>query len=127
MAQTIRTYELHTKEVTNGSQKFPSSTAKIGDEYFKVKFTKECNTSPKTSGVYEIKLALEDCSIQNGEIYTDKDGNKKRGNRTIWVRNVIELRKHTEEEMREANAKAMLEALEGTTFTEIKSDDPLPF
>ena len=127
MAQTVRTYELHTKEVTNGSQKFPSSTAKIGDEYFKVKFTKDCNTSPKTSGVYDLKVALEDCSIQNGEIYTDKDGNKKRGNRTIWVRNVLELRKHSDEEMREANAKAMLEALEGTTFTELKPDDDLPF
>lgn len=107
MTNTVRTIVLHSQEIKKDKQSFIASSAEINGRWFKVKFTKECDGQPKTKGLYELTIDFDECSIENGKIYTRADGTTGIANDTIWVRTIAGLRKFTEEELKEANRESM--------------------
>lgn len=120
----IRTFKIAAREVTHENQKFIACSTKIGDKYFKVKFTKDCATQPRKRGLYDITLNTDKCSIERGKKYINKQGYEAEGQPTIWVKEVDNLRAYTEEELNainEAKFKAVFDAAEANT------DEPFPF
>lgn len=101
------TIELHCQEVRDGNKSFIVSSANINGEWYKIKFVKTCEISPKVRGLYDLTISFDDCSVENGKPYYDNEGNVKQGMSTIWVRKVESLRKYTDEEMRERNRAKM--------------------
>ena len=104
---TIRTIKIFAKEVRKDKQSFIACTTQIKDKWYKIKFTRECNSIPNSRGVYELKIDVADTSYQKGETYINKQGKKAQGNDIIWVRKIAEIRQYTEEELRENNAIVM--------------------
>lgn len=102
-----RKIELHCREVKKDKTYFIVSTAELNGEWYKIKFTKNCENTPKNRGLYELTIDLGDCSIQDGKEYTTKDGEIRKDMATVWVRNVISLRKYSQEEMSERNREYM--------------------
>lgn len=104
----IRTITISAKEIiTDTKKKFISCSAKIRDKWFKIKFTQDCNDTPKTKGLYRLTVDLNECSVERGKHYTNKSGKKGVENDTIWVRSVAGLAKYTEEELAERNLAEM--------------------
>ena len=106
---TIRTIELHAQEVKKDKQSFIASSAEINGKWYKIKFTKECNDMPRVRGLYELVIDFDDCSVEKGKPYTNSKGKQAIANDTIWVRHIVGLRMHTEEELKAANRAAMNE------------------
>ena len=121
------TYDLrlNVKEITNGNTKFPACTAKYNGQWFKVKFTRECENSPKTRGVYRLVFESGDGSIENGKKFTRKDGTTGIGNATIWVRKITSITKYSDEELSKMNGEELDKVLNG--YTEIDTNEELPF
>lgn len=107
MESTVRTITIHSQEVKKDKQTFIASSAEINGKWFKIKFTKECGDGPKTRGLYELTIDLDECSIEAGKRYTNSKGKSGVANDTIWVRHIVGLRKHTEDELKAANRMAM--------------------
>lgn len=103
---------------------FIACSTKIGERYFKVKFTKDCLTQPKKRGLYDLLVDINKCSLQKGDKYINKQGFEAEGQPTIWVREVINLRPYTEEELNAIN-EAKFEAVFGDA--EKANYEPLPF
>lgn len=102
MENTIK-FKLHASEVKYENINFITCSAEIKNRWFKIKFTKDCEISPKKRGLYDIEISPDDCSIVKGSKFTRKDGTTGEENPTIWVRNVINLRRWTEDEMKAEN------------------------
>lgn len=120
-----KTFKISAREVKQeGNKSFIACSTKVGERYFKVKFTKDCETQPKKRGLYDLTVDLDKCSLQRGDKYTTKQGYEAEGQPTIWVREVIKLRAYTEEELAEIN-RAKFEAAFGEA--ENTNYDPLPF
>lgn len=117
--ENTRTITLHAQEIKKDKQSFIACSAFINNKWFKIKFTKECEKAPKTIGLYELTINFDDCSLERGKPYTSKSGRKGVSNDSIWVRNIEKIRKYTEDELKERNRNAMVEA-----FGE---DQQLPF
>ena len=118
-------FKISAREVKqDNKQSFIACSTKIGDKFFKIKFTKECLTQPKKRGLYDLTVDIDKCSIQRGEKYVNKQGFEAEGQPTIWVREVVNLRPYTEEELNALN-RAKFDAV----FAEAESDnyEPLPF
>lgn len=104
--ETIRKIELHTQEINVEKKKFYASSAKIGEKWYKIKFTQDCKDAPRQKGLYELTIDLDECSLEVGKYYTAKDGTMRPSNSTIWVRHIVGLRKYTEDELKALNREA---------------------
>lgn len=121
--ETVRTITLHAQEIKKEKQSFIASSAEINGKWFKVKFTKECDGAPRTRGLYDLTIDFDECSLENGKMYTTANGEQKKSNDTIWVRHIVGLRKYTEEELKAANRMAM-----GNIFgSETVAPEKVPF
>lgn len=118
--ETIRKITLHAQEVKKDKQSFVACSAEINKKWFKIKFTKSCNNAPKTSGLYELTIDFDNCSIEKGKPFTTKSGRKGVANDIIWVREITAIRKYTDEELRAANRIGMSAIFDG-------NDEELPF
>ena len=99
----LHSFVISAKEVKQEKNSFIACSAKIGDSYYKIKFTKECERVPKTRGLYDLVIDEDKCSIQKGKKYVTKDGYEAIGNPTIWVKEIASIRKYTEAELAEIN------------------------
>ena len=116
-----KTFMISCKEVKSDSQKFIASTAKINGKWYKIKFTKDCELTPKKRGLYDITINLTEVSLEKGRPYTNSRGEQKMQNDTLWCKNVVKLRRYTEEEMVKRNLDTLSDVFE------IDDDDDLPF
>lgn len=107
MENTVRTITLHSQEVKKDKQVFIASSAEINGKWYKIKFTKECDGSPKTRGIYDLTIDFDECSIEIGKRYTNSKGKSGVSNDIIWVRHIVGLRQYTEDELKAANRMAM--------------------
>lgn len=94
--------QLHAREVKTEKNTFIACTACINNVWYKVKFRKDCERVPKTKGLYDLTVDLGCCTLQKGKGYADTDGIKAESD-TIWVGEVIELRKYSDDELKEMN------------------------
>lgn len=104
---------IYAKEIKmNDGKAFVAFTTLVKTKWFKVKFTRNCLTTPKEKGMYHLTIDVNDVSIEKGKFYTDKNGVKKQGSPTIWINKVVELSKYTEEELKQIR-EAKLESVFG--------------
>ena len=104
--ETIRNIIIHAQEVKKGKQTFIACSAQIGGRWYKVKFTKDVVDNPKEKGLYDLTIDFDTCSLEKGHTYVRKDGSLGSANDIIWVKNIVALRQHSEEELRDANRAA---------------------
>lgn len=120
MADTIRKITIHAREVKKDKQSFIACTAEIGGRWYKIKFVKGCAKAPQLKGLYELTIDFDNCSIERGRKYVTNDGREGRDRDTIWVKEITEIRKYTDEEMKEMNRNAMFALFD-------VPDEPMPF
>ena len=108
MANQVK-FTIYTKEIKSGNQKFYVSSAKIKDKWYKIKFTKDCDRAPKDRGIYDIIVDYDDCSIENGKLYTKENGETGIAPDNIWIKKLIDINRYTEEKLREMNREKMTE------------------
>lgn len=101
--ETVRTIILHAQEIKKDKQSFIACSAEINGKWYKIKFTKECDGTPKTKGIYDLTIDFDECSIEVGKKYTTTNGKYGVSNDIIWVRSIVGLRKHSEEELKADN------------------------
>lgn len=99
-----RTFRISAKDIKkkDGSGSFISCSAKIGDSWYRVKFTQDCERSPRKRGLYDITVDYNSMSIQKGKVrdaYTEND--------TIWVKEIKKIRKYTDDELNTMNAEKL--------------------
>lgn len=116
-----KTFMISCKEVKIDSQKFIASTAKIHDKWYKIKFTKDCETQPRRKGLYDLTVSLKDMSLERGKRYTNSKGEEKIENDTLWIKNCIGLRKYTDEELEKRNLASLADVFDEDI------DEDLPF
>ena len=116
MSNNTKIIELHSQEIRKDKQVFIASTAEINGKWYKIKFTKDCEKSPKVKGLYELTINFDDCSLERGKPYTNKEGKKGISSDVIWVRKITEIRQYTEDELKEANRIAMANVFGGWLF-----------
>lgn len=104
---TIKTFTIHGQEVKKDKQKFIAFSAYINEQWYKVKFTKDCNDVPKVKGLFDLTVDLMDCSFENGKTYEAKNGELRPANHIIWVRKIDKVRQYTEAELAERNLVVM--------------------
>ncbi len=112
--ETIRTLKVFAKEIAKDKQKFITCSALIADKWYKIKFNKECTGIPRERGVYDITIDIADTSYQRGAMYTNKKGESARSNDIIWIKSIKEIRKYTDDELREQNREVMLAVFDGS-------------
>lgn len=122
--ETTRTFMIACKEIKKDEQKFIASTAKINGMWYKIKFTKECETAPRKKGLYDLTVDLKDVSIQKGKKYTNKKGEEKIENDTLWISKTKNLRKYTDEELEKRNIEALSKVF---YINDDINDDDAPF
>lgn len=99
----IKTIEIYAKEVKSDRNIFYAYSTKIGDSYYKVKFTKSVANAPRERGIYKLTFDSSIASIESGKPYTTKDGYEAIGNPTIWVTSIINLEPLSNEEIAARN------------------------
>lgn len=127
MENINRTVVLHAQEIRKDKQVFIACSAEINHKWYKIKFTKECEHTPKVKGLYEMTINFDDCSVEKGKPFIKKDGTEAIANSSIWVRKISNIRKITEEELKIANRKVMSEIFDGSNNDELEETDDLPF
>lgn len=65
---------------TQNGRKFLSYSAKLGDEWFKIKFRRDCSRYPQEQGWWELNLNSDDVSLQKGDQFGD----------ILWIKSIIE-------------------------------------
>lgn len=105
--ETIKTITLHAQEVKKEKQTFIACSSEINGKWYKIKFTKECDGAPRIKGLYDLTIDFDTCSVEFGKRYTNSKGENGVSNDTIWVKHIVGLRMHTEEELKAANRIAM--------------------
>lgn len=117
-----RTFRISAKEIKkkDGSGSFISCSAKIGGFWYRVKFTKDCETSPRKRGLYDITVDDNSMSVQQG-----KDRDEYRENDTIWIREIKKIRKYTDDELNAMNTEKLSKVF-GKALDESDAGD-LPF
>ena len=101
------TIVIHAQEVKKEKQSFIVSSANINGVWYKVKFNKKCEISPKERGLYDLTINFDDCSVEHGKSYINNNGEYAVGMDTIWVRRVENLRRYTDDEMKDRNREKM--------------------
>ncbi len=105
--ETIRTIKIHAQEIIKDKQRFISCSAEINGKWYKIKFTKAVTDAPRDRGLYDLTIDFDECSIEQGKQYTNKNGKKGRENDTIWVKHIVGIRKVTDEELKAINREKM--------------------
>lgn len=105
--ENVRTLTIYAKEIKKEKQSFIVCTAVIKDKWYKIKFTKDCEITPKTKGIYDLTINFDNCSRELGKPFKDANGKKGISPDIIWVRKCESLRKYTEEELKERNRVSM--------------------
>lgn len=111
--ENVKTVTLHAQEVQNDKQKFIACSAQINNNWYKIKFVKECYGAPVSKGLYDLTIDLSECSVEIGKMYTNRNGELVKGNDTIWVKNIAGLRKYTDEELKVINLNKLSEIFGG--------------
>lgn len=106
------------KQTTSRGSAFYKYSTNINGKWYQVKFNKSAGNRPEASGVYNFKVDTSDLSIANGKYYTDRNGEQRQENDTIWISKYIAVQKITDEELRRRDA-AKIEQMFG--------DESLPF
>lgn len=109
MNNNERTIRIFAKEVAKDKQKFITCFTIMGEQWYKVKFTKECGESPKEKGVYHLTVDLLYVSVESAKYVVNKEGKKVMTNPTLWVRKITRLQKLTDEELNAENVKKLKE------------------
>lgn len=94
--KVLRTLRIFGKEVTakeKGNKFNVYSFTPNGEDYYKIVFTKKCETTPKETGYYLIQVDANDISIKRGKVV---DGVKY--NDTMFIDKILKLQKDTEYE-----------------------------
>lgn len=104
-----RTIRIFAKEVSKDKQKFITCSTIIGEQWYKVKFTKDCEEYPKERGVYYLTVDLLNVSVESAKSVVNKDGKKVMTNPTLWIRKTTRLQKLTDEELNEENVEKLKE------------------
>ena len=104
------TMQLHAREVKLDKNTFIACSACINEKWYKVKFRKDCEVTPKTKGLYDLTVDLGNCTLQKGKPI-EINGKTTYENDTLWVSEVVELRKYTEDEIKEINRRKLGSAL----------------
>ena len=107
--ETKRTFRVFAKEVRKENRSFIVCNAQINGRWYKIKFTKTCNETPKIKGLYDVTVDFDNCSIEKGKPYTTADGRTGVANDTIWIKRVEILRMLDENEVNQINRDAMWE------------------
>lgn len=105
--ETVRTITLHAQEVKKEKQCFIVCSTEINGIWYKVKFTKECEGAPKKKGLYDLTIDFDECSVEKGKWYPNKDGVNVKSNDIIWVRSIAGLRMYTDDDLKQSNRVAM--------------------
>ena len=103
----LRTIITHARLVGKDKQKFIACSANINGVWFKIKFVKTCEKAPKEKGLYELTIDLRKCSLENGRTYKRADGTIGSSSPVIWVREIADIRKYTEEELAERDLSSL--------------------
>lgn len=117
-----RTFRISAKDIKkkDGSGSFISCSAKIGDSWYRVKFTRDCESSPRKRGLYDITVDDNSMSIQKGKVrdaYIEND--------TIWIREIKKMHKYTDDEINAMNTEK-ISKLFGKALDETDAGE-LPF
>lgn len=110
-----RILSIYGKEVKLEDKSFIKFSARIvnkssGDvKFYNVKFTKECEMTPKKTGYLKITVNDDKLSVAKGRIY-DYENNRREPD-TIWVDEVIKIEKdeETEKKVQEEKRKKIEE------------------
>lgn len=115
-----RTFKITAKEVTKkDGAKFISCSAKIGEKWYRVKFTQDCEGIPKKRGIYDLTVDSTHMSMQKGKVkdaYTEND--------ILWIKEIVKLRKYTYEELIAINEEKLAKVFGDF---EVVEPDILPF
>ena len=98
----IQIITVHAKEVRQDKKSFITCTTLINGVWYRVKFNKTCNIYPRNKGTYDIKINIDNCSIERGHRYV-KDGEERWENDIIWIKQVESMYEYTEDDYREIN------------------------
>lgn len=110
----IKVINTYTQEIKKDKQTFLVTSSEINGKWYKVKFTKSAGNVITEKGLGELKINLDDCSLEYGKEVAGKNGKKYKSNDIIWVRKAVDYRPLTEEELR---------AMEMAKFDEVFGDD----
>ena len=94
----IKNFVITAKEIIVEKKKFYACTSYVNGRWIKVKFTRDCNNSPKSKGMYHLTVDTAYCSVEKGKTFTKKDGSVGVGNDILWVKKVVELVEFTQAE-----------------------------
>lgn len=123
MENTIQKIIVHVQEVRKEKQVFPACSAEINGKWYKIKFTQTCVNAPREKGLYHLTIDFDRCSVELGKRYTNSRGEQGIANDTIWVREIVQISKFTEEELKAQNRMAMRNIFGGGN----NADNDLPF
>lgn len=100
--------EIYTREVNHNNTTFLSHSVKIDDEFYNVKFTKECKNPIKETGYHSIIVEIYNITL-----------NKEK--KVIWVFEVEKIKRLERNEIKQSDEKVEF-------FSKFKvEDDTLPF
>ena len=105
--ETVKQITLHAQEIKKDKQSFIACSAEINNVWYKIKFVKGCEKAPTKRGLYILTIDFDNCSLEKGKWYTDKKGNDRKENDTIWVREISNIYQYTEEDLKASNRMTM--------------------
>ena len=117
--KTIRIFgrEITTKD---GKSFVTYSFTPNGEDYYKIVFTKKCETTPKETGYYLLEVSPNDVSFKKGQVV---DG--KKYNDTMFIDRVVRMSKDTayEEKAEEQRFERTMSVLDSVDL----GDETLPW
>lgn len=96
-------FVLHAQEIKKDKQTFIAGSAEINGKWYKIKFTKDCERAPKSRGLYDITVSVDEVSLEKGGTYINKNGEVLSENDTLWIRKIADIYKYTDEDLRREN------------------------
>lgn len=94
MIKTITVYAKRHKNSKN--QVYYRYTTEIGGQWYNIKFARTAGKQPDKSGIYDVTVDSTQVFMVAPDEYIDKEGIKRQGNPTIWVRGYTMLEDVTE-------------------------------
>lgn len=94
MIKTITVYAKRYKNSKN--QEYYRYTSEICGQWYNIKFARKAGKQPDKSGIYDVTVDSAQVFMVESEEYIDKEGIKRQGNPTIWVRGYTMLEDVTE-------------------------------
>lgn len=97
----MKKFTVYAKEINKkDGGTFLTYITKINNEWYRVKFTRDCDRVPHKRGAYTLQIATEDLSIQDGPV---KNGFKE--NDIIWVKHITDITKASDAELKARSAE----------------------